>query len=74
MIYRLHVVDDEHESQGYDFFSSYSKAHAHRLWLNSEDGGEHDLALLEIDSEPTPKTKAEVIALLRKWADHPDNG
>ena len=27
-----------------------------------------------IESEPTPKTKADVVSLLNFWASHPDNG
>jgi len=27
-----------------------------------------------IESEPTPKTKADVVHLLNIWANHPDNG
>ena len=74
MIYRLATIDDENESTGFEFFSSWAAAWKHRAWLCSEDGGEHDLGSLAIDRVEIPTIKKSVMALLRKWGGHPDNG
>lgn len=78
MIYRVHAIAHETDdygsdgSIGYDYFGSKADAVAHRRELHETRG--IPLEDITIESMPTPKTKAEIIALLNKWGGHPDNG
>jgi hypothetical protein len=66
MIYRVHIFYDELESEsaGFAFFSNkrdaeqYAARHGHTT----------------IDTIETPRTKKDVLRILRLWASHPDNG
>jgi len=71
MIYRVHVYSAEMNSEGYEYFSSKKDALDYRASL-VKDGYDRDD--VTIHSAPTPTTKKQIIALLRRWANHPDNG
>lgn len=78
MIYRVHAVAHETDaygsdgSIGYGYFGSKADAEAERRRLHRERG--IPMEDITIESVPTPKTKAEIIALLRSWGSHPNNG
>lgn len=71
MIYRLHVYSSDVGSEGYLFCGSKAEVHARRRELVFRGYAPDDLAIEEV---PTPSTKAQVLALLNRWASHPDNG
>lgn len=78
MIYRVHAIAYETDdygsdgSIGYAYFGSKAAAMAYRREAHETRG--IPLEGITIESLPTPKTKVEIIALLRKWGGHPDNG
>ncbi len=85
MIYRLGIHDDGDEHRGYRYFASKAAAIKGRSEAMKEFGvgryAVHDIDdgvfrydNFTIDVCETPKTKPDVIALLNRWASHPDNG
>ena len=84
MIYRLTIAaNDDGNHQGYRYFASKAAAIKGRSEEIKRSGWERRLRDMTsaqgreeciIDACETPKTKSDVIALLNRWASHPDNG
>ena len=72
MIYRLHIMRDDDESEGYEFFASAAATKRRRTELVRS--GDHRRADLTIDQAPTPKGKGGAVSLLNLWGSHADNG
>ena len=72
MIYRLSLSTPENGHEGYKFFSSRSAAKKARRKLIRE--GDYNETWLLLACAKTPKTKAQMMALLERWADHANNG
>jgi len=86
VIYRLTIAaNDDGHHQGYRYFASKAAAIKGRseeikrsgmdrytVWVNGDEVFRCDN--FTIDACETPKTKSGVIALLNRWASHPDNG
>ena len=72
MIYRLSIWRDSDEHESYEFFGSLADARRRCAELVRDYGYDRDN--LEIDHEPTPKGKKQMLALLGYWASHADNG
>ncbi len=86
MIYRLTIAaNDDGHHQGYRYFASKAAAIKRRseeikrsgedrytVWDTADEVFRYDN--FTIDACETPKTKSGVIALLNRWASHPDNG
>lgn len=72
MIYRLHIMRDDDESEGYEFFGSAAAAKRRRTELVR--AGSYRRANLTIDHAPTPKGKGGAVSLLNLWGSHADNG
>lgn len=71
MIYRVELTSRENGSLGFVYTASRRAAmRAAREFV----AGDTDDRRFEIMQAPTPRTKADVVALLNSWADHPDNG
>lgn len=71
MIYRVEFSNVMDSSCGFSYVESRREAEqALADWKRQYP--EHSTA--EIESAPTPKTKAEMIALLNRWGAHADNG
>lgn len=70
MIYRVHYYSHTHGSQGFSFHSRRRDAEAHARRYSGEDEENEPT----IEKMPTPKSKEEVLTLLREWAGHADNG
>lgn len=70
MIYRVRIFDEHHTSLGAEYYSSRIEA---RVACAELKRARPEL-LFKTDAQPTPKNKAEMVALLREWAEHPDNG
>lgn len=74
MIYRVHLYDEQDGSFGFRFFTRKRDAQrALRAWIADSPGmrqGSRDL----IDTTTTPRTQEAVLALLRRWAEHEQNG
>lgn len=71
MIFRVHVYSAVAGSEGYAYFGARKEALEYREKLVREGYRADDVT---IESQPTPKTQQELIGLLLRWADHPDNG
>jgi len=78
-IYRLESCSCHMGSEGFDYYATKAElqtavrelmAHGYK----EEDGACVSDAGYTIESAPTPRTKAEMVALLNRWANHPDNG
>ena len=75
MIYRVHDYADD-ESQGYEYFGNLREARRRFSELKriaKEEEADPD-RYPELESAPTPRTKAEVLKLLGQWAEHANNG
>ena len=72
MIYRVHYASESESSNGFDYFATKHEAEqALARWRQQRDG---DSAGSDIECAPVPKTKAAMIALLKDWGGHADNG
>lgn len=78
MIYRVHPIahtttdSGDDGSLGYSYFGSKAEASRFKTEVAKDKGiPRNDI---EIESRPTPKTKAEWLKLLNEWGGHPDNG
>lgn len=71
MIYRLSVYTTETGHEGYLYYGNKRDAERRRAELVREGYAREGLELTE---HPTPKTKKEILAFLRYYASHPDNG
>jgi len=69
IFYRVHYKDSFAESQGYEFFTTKSKAESAQKKANKENGQNEEIEKVEIRP-----TKKGVLAALNRWASHPDNG
>ena len=72
MIYRLSILRNSTEHEAYEFYSSLAAAKRRRAELLSDSECEHDD--FEIDCEPPPRRKKQILWLLNYWASHADNG
>jgi len=73
MIYRVDLFSFSDGSSGYIYCTSRRVAErAGREWVEGGDSAE--VRDFEIDEIPTPKTKAQVISILNRYAVHPNNG
>lgn len=70
MIYRVRIFDEHHTSLGAEYYSGRVEARTACAELKRA----RPELVFKTDSHPTPKNKAEMVALLREWAEHPDNG
>jgi hypothetical protein len=70
MIYRVHNYSHVNGSEGFFFFARKADAEAHARWYSGEDEENEPT----IEKMPTPKSKEEVLTLLREWAGHAENG
>lgn len=59
---------------GYEFFTSKGLAQRALAMWKRECAADGDIGDGTIDEAQTPKTKAEMMALLRRWGGHCDNG
>jgi hypothetical protein len=75
MIYRVHFYDDAEGSAGFAFVSSRHEAERRRRsWMAENPDTRSSTVMNSIDSAATPHTRADVIALLRRWGSHEQNG
>ncbi len=70
MIYRVDYYDDNEGSQGYDYFGNKVQVRKAIKEATDNDVANH----IGVSSEPTPKTKKQMISLLNMWGGHPNNG
>lgn len=68
MIYRVEFTSETDNHQGFAYFATRKKAEA-----AVRDARRHGFDA-SITNATTPTTKAEVVALLHKWASHNNNG
>lgn len=78
MIYRVEYYSDEGGHGGYTYVMN--RADAMKYCREKYPGvpikrgaGLHE-EYLTIETTPTPRTKQDMVRLLNRWADHPDNG
>lgn len=74
MIYRVGFMCVRDGHCGYEFFTSKGEAERALAKWKRECKAEGDEGDGSIDESKTPKTKAELLHLLRWWGGHCDNG
>lgn len=66
MLYRTHDYSDELGSEGYEWHTT--KKEAERV---VQESGTEDKAIFAV---PLPRNESELLTILRKVAEHPNNG
>ena len=75
MIYRVHLYDEQDGSFGFRFFTRKRDAQrALRAWQKDSPALRSCRTARTIDCITTPRTQEAVLALLRRWAQHEQNG
>ena len=70
MIYRVEFWNDKECQEGFEFHGNIKKAKKAKKDYEEDDEDCHGT----IVSFKTPKTKKEILTILRVYASHPDNG
>lgn len=78
MIWRVETYSNQMGSEGFAYFATKAEADAFCARLR-EQGYEPESkfsidASYEVESTYTPRTRLQIVALLNRWANHPDNG
>lgn len=70
-LYRVHYFSDYGQSAGFEFFRTKREANAALIRFLDPDDDSRSGKIGEVEFAPT---KAGVLDLLNRYADHPDNG
>jgi len=73
-IFRVHLTDPTHESEGYNYFSNRSDAEKCLRQHVKSYRGQMDFDKSDIEEKEITIGKYEFLKLLNIWANHPDNG